>query len=68
MIEQGRVTEAGEERNEIYRQFCEVMRDNYVVLPLYTSTREVAASAKLQGVQTSATSHYFMYDYSWAEE
>lgn len=67
LIEKGRVTEPGEERNEIYRQFCEVLRDNYVVLPLYTSTREVAANAKLQGVATSATSHYFVYDYSWAE-
>lgn len=66
LIEAGRVTEPGAARNEIYRQFCQTILDNFVVCPIYTSTRETAANAKLQGVATSATSHYFVYDYSWA--
>lgn len=67
LIEAGRITEPGEKRNEVYRQFCEAILDNFVVCPIYTSTREIAASASLQGVSTSATSHYFVYDYSWNE-
>ena len=67
LIEAGRVTEPGEERNEIYRKFCQEILDKYIVCPIYTSTREIAANAGLQGVSTSATSHYFVYDYSWSE-
>ena len=67
LIEAGRVAEPGEERNEIYRQFCQEILNNYVVCPIYTSTREIAANANLQGVATSATSHYFVYDYYWSE-
>lgn len=67
LIEKGRVTQPGEERNEIYRQFCEAILDHFAVCPIYTSTRELAANAKLQGIATSATSHYFVYDYFWEE-
>lgn len=67
LIEKGRITEPGAERNDIYRQFCELIRDNAVVCPIYTSTREAAAVKALGGFQTSSTSHYFVYDYYWVE-
>ena len=67
LIEKGRVTEPGEERNAIYREFCEKIRDYAVVCPIYTSTREAAATKDLGGFQTSSTSHLFVYDYYWVE-
>ena len=64
-ILEGRFLPLGEERTANYLKFCEAIRDNYVVCPIYTNMRSNAANAKLGGVYPSATLHMYIYDYYW---
>lgn len=67
LILRGRFLPLGPERTENYLKFCEAIRDNFVVCPIYTNMRNNAASAHLGGVYPSATLHMYMYDYYWIQ-
>ena len=67
LILKGRLLPLGEERTANYLKFCEAIRDNYIVCPIYTNMRNNAASAYLGGVYPSATLHMYMYDYYWLQ-
>lgn len=67
LILQGRLLPLGEERTANYLKFCEAIRDNFVVCPIYTNMRSNAASVHLGGVYPSATLHMYMYDYYWMD-
>ena len=65
LVEKGRVTPPGEERNEIYREFCEIIRDECVVVPFLATRRELPARADLKGLSANPTMRYYIYDAYW---
>ena len=67
LLDEGRMTDTGEARNEIYRQALEILRDDAAVVTVHTSEREVAFNVKLQGMKASPEQKYYLYDYWWAE-
>lgn len=67
LLDEGRMTDTGAARDEIYRKALEIMRDDAVVVTVHTSQREVAFNAKLQGMKASPEQKYYLYDYWWAE-
>lgn len=67
LVEKGRVTPAGVERNAIYKEISEIIRDEAVLVPFLAGRRELPASAKLKGISANPTMRYYIYDASWAE-
>lgn len=65
LVELGRVTPPGPERNEIYRQFCEVVKEECVIVPFMITRRELPARANLKGVRVNPTMRYYMFDAYW---
>ena len=66
VILKGRTLEPGEERNAVYREFCELIKEHCVGIPIDTNTREISSNAKLNGLQATPTQHYYFYDWNWA--
>ena len=67
LLDQGKRTTDQEARNEIYRQVCQIIMDNVVVVPLYTSYSSAMARTSLQGLtRASAVQEYNVKDFSWS--
>lgn len=65
LVELGRVTPPGPERNEIYKEFCEVIRDECVIVPFLAVNRELPTRANLKGVAANPTLRYYIFDAYW---
>lgn len=67
LLDAGRTAPAGKERNDIYRQILELMRDEAVVVSVHCSQREVAFNINLKGVKAVPEQKYYIYDYWWED-
>lgn len=67
LLEQGRTTEAGAERNDIYLKALEMIRDHAYAISFVKDVRNVSYNAKLQGVVAFPEQRYLLYNYWWAE-
>ena len=67
LLDEGRITPAGAERNEIYRKVLEIMKEDAVVVSVHCSQREVAFNKNLKGVKAVPEQKYYIYDYWWEE-
>lgn len=65
LIMKGRSIQDEAERKEIYRQISEIVREEAVLIPLMTDMSSIATNKNLKGVEPSAVSYYFAYNYSW---
>lgn len=65
LLEEGRVCQPGDERKEIYRQVCQIIKDESVLVPLFAAKRQLATSKDLKGVYANPTCKYYLYEYSW---
>ncbi|MDR1732392.1 MAG: ABC transporter substrate-binding protein [Synergistaceae bacterium] len=64
-IERGRITESGPERNKVYLNYVQAVQDYYACVPFSGNNRDIAANPDLKGVQTSPTTNYYFWDYSY---
>ncbi len=67
LLEQGRATEPGEERNAIYLKALELIRDHGYAISFCKDVRNVSYNAKLQGVVAFPEQRYLLYNFWWAE-
>ena len=65
LLEKARYEQDNEKRIAIYRDVCEKINDDAVLLPCYGVYRTMAANAKLKGVVADGMSRYQAYGYSW---
>ena len=65
LLDEGRKSNDEEEREKIYREVCEVVKDDVATIPLYTYMTPIAARKDLKGVKAHPTNRMFIYDFSW---
>ncbi|MDP3387617.1 MAG: ABC transporter substrate-binding protein [Eubacteriales bacterium] len=65
LLDEGRTSTDPERRKVIYREICELFKENSVMVPLYTYMSPIAADKNLKGVLPSPTNRMFVYDYYW---
>jgi len=65
LIMKGRSTQDEAERKEYYEQISEIVKEEAILIPLLTDMSAIAANKDLKGVEPSAVSYYFVYNYSW---
>jgi len=65
LLEAGRASSDGAERNAIYRQIAELVRDEAVLVACYTGYRTMAAVNELKGVYADPMMRYYYFNYSW---
>lgn len=65
LLDKGRLSNDQEERKQIYREICELFKEDVVSIPLYTYMTPIAANKDLKGVMAHPTNRMFVYDYSW---
>lgn len=65
LLERGRASQSKEERKEIYAEVAEIIKDESVIIPLFTGKRCIAANKDLKGLVASPVLKYYVYDYSW---
>ena len=65
LIMKGRSTQDEAERKEYYEQITEIVKEEAILIPLLTDMSAIAANKDLKGVEPSAVSYYFVYNYSW---
>lgn len=68
LLDAGKRTTDQEARNEIYRQVCQIILDQAVVCPVYTSYASAMAPNTLKGLdRASSVNEYNVKDFSWSE-
>ncbi len=67
LLEDARVEQDPEVRKALYKQVCEIIEDDAVLVPMYGVYRTMAANTKLQNVYADPMSRYYRYGYTWAE-
>ena len=65
LIDAGRQTFDPAQRVKIYTQFCEMVRDKAIEVPLFSGKRTQAINKDLKGVQADPMMKYMVYNYSW---
>lgn len=65
LLEKGRESMDPKERKEIYAKACDIIKEESVIIPLYSPKRQIAADARLKGVTVNPALKVFTYDYSW---
>lgn len=65
LLELGRHSNDEAERTQAYFDACQVMRDDYVLIPILCYTNALAADANLKGVKASDRQRIYVYDFSW---
>lgn len=65
LLDKGRLSNDQEERKQVYREVCELFKEDVVTVPLYTYMTPIAANKDLQGVMAHPTNRMFIYDFSW---
>ncbi len=67
LLEEARVEQDSEKRDEIYKNVNQIMADEAYYIPLYWMATDVLYNKDLQGVSAVASQEYHFCDYSWAE-
>ena len=67
LLEEGRYEQDETVRKEIYREMCEIILDDAVLVPCYGVYRTMAANVNLKNVHADGMSRYYSYNYSWAD-
>lgn len=67
LLEQARSEQDESVRNDLYRQMCEIILDDAVLVPCYGVYRTMAANTNLKNVYADPMSRYYSYGYSWGE-
>ncbi|MEL7647953.1 MAG: ABC transporter substrate-binding protein [Sedimentibacter sp.] len=65
LLEKGRASQSKEERAQIYADVCQIIKDESVIVPLFTGRRCIAANKDLTGVVAIPNLKYYVYDWSW---
>lgn len=65
LLEKGRESMDPAERKEIYAKACNIIKEESVIVPLYSPKRQIAADARLKGISVNPALKVFTYDYSW---
>jgi ABC-type transport system substrate-binding protein len=67
MIMKARSSNNLDERVNFYRAISDAVKEDIPFIPLMTSSSSIAFNSKLKGVEPSAGSLFYVYDYSWAK-
>ena len=67
VLDAGRKSQDKNERIELYGRFCEIVRDESILIPTHTARRTKAANAKLKGLKADPMMKYYTYNYYWEE-
>lgn len=65
LLDEGKTSIDQKRRKEIYRDVCEIFKEDVVSIPLYTYMTPIAANKNLKGVMAHPTNRMFVYDYHW---
>lgn len=65
LLEAARMSSDDAERNDLYRQVCELVRDESYIVPLYAATRTVAVPNALKGVIAHPAIKVFSHLWYW---
>lgn len=64
-LDLGRTSLSPEEREAAYLKASEIIRDESIIVPLYSSMNGIAANKDLKGVQAHPVQRCYVYEYSW---
>lgn len=64
-LEIGRHSSDEAERKEVYRNACELMKEEAVMVPILSTVNSVACRANLKGVKANTSQKQYVYDYYW---
>ena len=64
-LDLARTSQSSDERKSTYLKVCEILRDESVLVPLYSSMNGIAANKDLKGVQAHPVQRSYVYNYSW---
>ncbi|KUO71876.1 MAG: hypothetical protein APF77_07130 [Clostridia bacterium BRH_c25] len=64
-LDLARTSQSVDERKAAYLRVSEILRDESVLIPLYSSMNGIAANKDLKGVQAHPVQRVYVYDYSW---
>lgn len=64
-LDLARTSQDTEVRKAEYTKACEILRDESVLIPLYSSMNGIAANKDLKGVRAHPVQRAYVYDYSW---
>ncbi|MDO4564294.1 MAG: ABC transporter substrate-binding protein [Clostridia bacterium] len=67
LLDAGRALEPGEERNQIYLEALELIRDKAYAISFLKDLRNVSYNSKLQGVVAFPEQRYQLFNFWWAE-
>lgn len=65
LLDKGRTELDSDLRLKIYKEACEILRDEAVVIPLYSFMAPVAANKNLKGVKADSIYRFHVFEYSW---
>lgn len=65
VLEAGRTSQDKDERIKLYERFCEIVRDESILIPTHTARRTKAAKANLKGLVADPMMKYYVYNYQW---
>lgn len=65
LLDRGRACMNSEERKEIYKRTCEIIRDESLVVPLFANTRTAAYDKNLKGFYINPACRFHYFDCSW---
>jgi peptide/nickel transport system substrate-binding protein len=65
LLEQGRVTRDLNQRKEIYAKTTQIIKDESLIVPLFSTTRITVADKNIKGVTVNPMNINKYYDYSW---
>ena len=68
LVEEARSSTDSAEREDLYRQLCELNDENAWYIAILTSTNTIVASAEVGGVAGNAGSFYYVSDYTYQPE
>lgn len=66
IVERARVSTDQEERNDLYSQVFDWVKDECQIIPMYTADMNLAFNSNLQNVYAHPVNKYFAYYYSWS--
>lgn len=65
LLDKGRVSNDPVERKAIYKEVCELWKEECITIPTYSLQTDVAANKDLKGILAHSPSVYKIYYYSW---
>lgn len=67
LVMEGRYSMEEAHRLEVYRELCDVIREDVPFIPLFAKPSSIAFNNKLSGVKSSPSNRYYIHEYSWNE-